>query len=217
MTNKIADFNDDCSTFDLDSPELENYKVKIKNQIDEKYELNLIEKVLGSNDGEYTRPKMSRNPKYKSIEKTHGLTYKNNVTYDKTVLLLMIFAVVYIFFIHSKDIKNSNLDNGVLIGFGVFFVIIPIFIYRAFFMKHKVKIRITKTGIEYEENLISWNNIIDIGILKAKGARFNEHKIILGTITKGIIEINLTTLNVSPEQFADVVIMNSKNVLQHRV
>jgi len=129
----------------------------------------------------------------------------------------MIFAVVYIFFIHYNDIKNSNLDTGVLIGFGVFFVAIPIFIYRAFFMKHKVKIRITKTGIEYDENLIRWNNIIDIGILKAKGARLNEHKIIVGTINKGIQEIDLTSLNVSPEELADIIILNTKNVLQHRV
>ena len=217
LTNNIADFNEYCSTFDLDSSELEKYREKIKSEIDNEYLENGVEKALGLNNGVFTRPTMSRNPKYKSIEKTHNLTFKNNVAYDMAVLALMLFAIVYIFFVNYNDIVNSNLDDGVLIGFGVFLIIIPIFIYRAFFMKHKIKIRITKTGIEYYEKKINWNEIIDLGILRAKSTRVNEHKIIVGTISKGIQEINLTSLNVSPEEFADIVILNTKNVLQQRV
>lgn len=212
LTNNRADFDDYCSTYNLDSSKLEKYRAKIKGQIDDKYIANGVEKMLGLNDGIFTRPSMTNNPKYKSVEKTHNLTFKNNTAYDKSVVALMFLAVVYIFFVNYNDIVNSNLDDGVLIGFGVFLVVIPIFIYRAFFMKHKTKIRITKTGIEYFGKQINWNEIIDLGILKAKSARVNEHKIIVGTITKGILEIDLTSLNVSPEDFADIVMLNTKNV-----
>ncbi|BAO77266.1 hypothetical protein [Winogradskyella sp. PG-2] len=217
LTNDIADFSEHCPTFDLDSSELEQIRVKVQSQIDDKYAANGVEKVLGLNDGIFTRPTRSRNPKYKSAEKTHNLTFKNNVAYDKAVLVLMLFAVGYIFFVNYNDIVNSNLDDGVLLGFGVFLIIIPIFIYRAFFMEHKIKMRVTKTAIEYDGKRLNWNEIIDLGILKAKSSRVNEHKIIVGTINKGIQEINLTSLNVSPEELADIIILNTKNVLQQRV
>jgi hypothetical protein len=129
------------------------------------------------------------------------------------VLVLMLFAVVYIFFVNYNDIVNSTLDDGVLMGFGVFLIIIPIFIYRAFFMEHKIKMKITETAIEYDGKKLNWNEIIDLGILKAKSSRVNEHKIIVGTINKGIQEIDLTSLNISPEELADII---TKNVLQQR-
>lgn len=217
LTNDRADFNEHCPTFDLDSSELEQIRVKVKNQIDDKYIAYGVKKVLGLNDGIFTRPSRSRNPKYKSVEKTHNLTFKNNVAYDKAVLVLILFAVVYIFFVNYNDIVNSTLDDGVLMGFGVLLIIIPIFIYRAFFMEHTIKMRITKTAIEYDGKKLNWNEIIDLGILKAKSSRVNEHKIIVGTINKGIQEIDLTSLNVSPERLADIIILNAKNVLQQRV
>ncbi|WP_179317932.1 hypothetical protein [Winogradskyella undariae] len=217
LTNDIADFNEYCVTFNLDSSELEEYKEKIKSEIDEEYLENGVVKAMGLNNSVFTRPTMSRNPKYKSIENTHNLTFKNNVAYDKAILVLMLLLIVYIFFANYNDIVNSNLDDGVLMGFGAVLIIIPILIYRAYFMKHKIKIRITKTGIEHYGKQINWNEIIDLGILRAKSSKVNEHKIIVGTISKGIMEINLTSLNVSPEEFADIVILNTKNVLQHRV
>jgi len=216
LTNNIADFDGYCPTFDLDSYELELIRDKVKSQIDEAYMPNGVEKVLGLNDGLFTRPSKRRNPKYTSVEKTHHLTFKNNTAYDKSVLVLALLAVVYIFFVNLNDIKNSTLDDGVLIGFGVFMIIIPIFTYRAFFMKHRVKIRTTKTGIEYDGKQLKWNDIIDLGILKAKSARVNEHSIIVGTINKGIHEIDLTSLNVSPEVLADIILLNAKHVKQQR-
>ncbi|WP_299277957.1 hypothetical protein [uncultured Psychroserpens sp.] len=217
MTNKSANFDNYCPTCDLDASELEKYKENIKSEIDDKYLAHGIVKTLGLNDGIFTRPTLTRNPKYKSIDKTHNLTFKNSVGYDRAALTLMLLPFIFILVVNYDDIVNLNLDNRVLIVFGVLLITIPIYIYRAFFMKHKVKIRITKTGIEYYRNQISWNTIIDIGILKAKSAKANEHKIIVGTITKGIIEMNLTSLNVSPEEFSDIVILNTKNVLQQHI
>lgn len=217
LTNDIANFKDHCPTLELDSSEFEKIKNRIKAQIDDKYAANGVEKILGLNDGIFTRPSKTRNPKYKSVEKTHNLTFKNNVMHDKSVLVLTLFAVVYIFFANYNDIVNSNLDDSVLIGFGVLLIISLIFLYRAFFMKHKIKIRITKTGVEYYGKRINWNEIIDLGILRAKSSKVNEHKIIIGTITKGIQEIDLTSLNVSPEELADIIILNTKNALQPMV
>jgi len=215
LTNDRADFSDHCPTFNLDTSELEKIRNEIKAQIDDKYVATSIENALGLNNGIFTRPGTSRNTKYKSVEKTHNLTFKNNVAYDKAVLVLTLCALLYIFFINYDAIANSNLDDGVLVGFAVLLVIIPVFMYRAFFMKHKIKIRITKAGIEYDGKQINWHEIIDLGILKAKSARVNEHKIIVGTITRGIFEIDLTSLNVSPEEFADIVLINAENEIKY--
>lgn len=69
LTNDIADFNEHCPSFELDSSKLEQIRLKVKSQIDDKYVANGVEKVLGLNDGIFTRPSKSRNPKFKSVEK----------------------------------------------------------------------------------------------------------------------------------------------------
>lgn len=210
LTNARADFDLDCPTFDLDDTELTIYRDRIKAEIDEKYHNNIIEEFLG--DPDFIRPTKLRTTKYKTAEKTHKLKFKNDVIYDKIAIGFATFAMIYSFFVNYKDLVNGTLTEGVSYGFVVLFVLILIFSYRAFFMNHKIKMRISKTGIDYYGKTIYWNTILDLGIIKAKGARVNEHRVILGTIDQGIVELDLTSLNVSPEQLADIIALNAKYV-----
>ncbi len=210
LTNARADFDLDCPTFNLDTAELNVYRERIKADMDETYHTNFIEDLLG--DPDFIRPTEYGTTKYKSVEKTHKLKFKNNVLYDKFAIGLNLFAMVYIFFVNYKDIVNGTLAEGVSQGFVVLFGLLVVFIYRAFFMTHKVKIKVSKTGITYYGKTVYWNSILDVGIVKAQGARFNEHKVVLGTLDQGIVEMDLATLNVSPMQLVDIIALNAKYV-----
>ncbi|MDO7135592.1 hypothetical protein [Algibacter lectus] len=210
LTNDVADFTESCLTFELDSSELQKFKKRFEDEVNDKYATNGFEKILS--ESSFTKPSKSRNPKYKSIENTHNLKFKNNVAYDKAILIFMIFTLIYIFFVNYNDIKNSTLENGVLAGFGVLGVLISVFFYRAYFMNFKTKISTTKKGIEYYGKHLNWNNIVDYGIVRTEGGRFNPGIIIVGTITKGIVEIDLTTLNIIPEDFIDIIRLNTKTL-----
>lgn len=209
LTNNLADFNDNCSFFDLDKLEFEKYQKRFKIEVNDKYATNDLEKFFC--ESSFVIPEKPRNPKFKSIGQTHNLNFKNNVAYDKAILVLMSIAVLYVFFVNYRDIINATVGKGVLGGFGFMFILISILIYRSFFMQHKIKISITKTGIEYYGNKLNWNNIVDYGILRANSTSVNEHKIIVGTITKGIVEIDLTALNISSDEFIDIIRLNTEN------
>ncbi|WP_042498732.1 hypothetical protein [Algibacter lectus] len=216
MTNNIADFKDNCSTFDQDKAEFKKYKKRFEDEVNDKYATNSFEKFFS--ESSFIKPSNSRNPpKFSSVDKTHNLNLKNNVAHDKAILILMCLAMAYVFFVNYKDIINLTVENGVLAGFAFMLIFISVLTYRAYFMQHKIKISITKDGIEYHGNKLNWNNIVDFGILKANSTSVSEHKIIVGTITKGIIEIDLTALNISPEEFINIMRLNTKNVLQQNI
>ena len=215
LTNNIADFKDNCSTFDQDKAEFKKYKKRFEDEVNDKYATNNFEKFFS--ESSFVKPSNSKNLKFKSIDKTHNLNLKNNVAYDKAVLILMCLALIYVFYANYNDIINLTVENGVLGGFAFMLIFISILIYRAYFMQHKIKISITKSGIEHHGNKLNWNNIVDFGILRANSTSVNEHKIIVGTITKGIVEIDLTALNISPEEFINIMRLNTKNVLQHSI
>jgi len=210
LTNNIADFNDNCSFFDLDRLEFEEYKKRFKNEVNDKYATNNFEKFFS--ESSFIRAVNTRNSKFKSIDQTHNLNFKNDVVYDKAILILMSIAFLYVFFVNYRDIINATVEKGVLLGFVFMVLFISVFIYRVCFMQHKIKISITKTGIEYYGNKLYWNNIVDYGILRANSTSVNEHKIIIGTITKGIVEIDLTTLNISPEAFIAIIRLNTEKL-----
>nr|WP_139221808.1 hypothetical protein [Algibacter lectus] len=215
LTNNIADFKDNCSTFDQDKAEFKKYKKRFEDEVNDKYATNSFEKFFS--ESSFIKPSNSRNPKFSSVDKTHNLNLKNNVAHDKAILILMCLAMAYVFFVNYKDIINLTVENGVLAGFAFMLIFISVLTYRAYFMQHKIKISITKDGIEYHGNKLNWNNIVDFGILKANSTSVSEHKIIVGTITKGIIEIDLTALNISPEEFINIMRLNTKNVLQQNI
>jgi hypothetical protein len=212
VTNKIADFKDNCSSFDLDKSEFRKYKKRFEDEVNDKYATNSFESFFS--ESSFIKPSKSKKSEFKSIHKTHNLNLKNNVAYDKAAVTLMCLTVVYGFYINYEDIINSTVEYGVLFGFAIMFILICILIYRGYFMQHKTKISITKSGIEHHGNKLNWNNIVDYGILKANSTSINEHKIIVGTITKGLVEINLTALNISPEEFINIMRLNTKNTLQ---
>ncbi|WP_147677476.1 hypothetical protein [Algibacter pacificus] len=211
MTNNIADFNDHCTFFDLDKSEFEKYQNRFKNEINENYATNNFEKFF--TESSFVKPTNSRNSKFKSVAQTHNLNFKNDIAFDKAILILMCLAGLYVFFVNYSDIINATVKNEILIGFAFMCIFMSVLAYRVYFMQHKTKISITKNGIEYHGNTLYWNNIVDYGILRANSTSVNEHKIIIGTITKGIVEIDLTALNISPEEFIDIIRLNTKKRL----
>jgi hypothetical protein len=113
-------------------------------------------------------------------------------------------------FLNYGDIIESTIDKGTIIGIGTIFTLAILMFYKGFYHKYKTIIAIDQDGINYEQSKLLWNNIIDFGIVKTEGGRFNQNKIVLGTITKGIVEINLSTLNVTPEVFIEIIQLNIK-------
>ena len=211
LTNTIADFKANCPNFNRDNSEFEKYKKMFANEVNDKYATNNFEKLF--TESSFVKPIKFKNSKFKSIDKTHNLNLKNSSAYDKASLVLISLTMLYVFYVNYSEIINLTVENSVLIGFAFMAIFISILIYRVYFMTHKTKIAITKNGIENKGYTLNWNNIVDYGILRGNSTSVNEHKVVIGTITKGIVEIDLTALNISPEEFINIIRLNTKDIL----
>ncbi|MDC8003747.1 hypothetical protein POV27_06770 [Aureisphaera galaxeae] len=205
LTDQLADFQESCSTFERNPQELEKYRRQFQKEVDEKYATYDWEEVFLSS--KFRKPEKSHYPKYKSARRTHRLNFKNSAKNDKVGLVGMSACLIYLIAANYKDFLNSTLEKGVLVGMVVLFLVIGTFTYRSFFMKLETKISIRRHGIEYFGNHVNWQDIVDFGVVNEGKSGF---VMVLGTITKGIVEIRLTSLNLSPQDFTDIILLNAK-------
>ena len=215
LTEKIADFDKNCPNFLLDRPELEKIKKQFQIEIENNYPSNNLESFFSNKD--FEKPNKIQNRKYPSVAKTHGLEFKKDKGYDK--LILIMFGVIIIILLYGNYINNYSwsLKSANIIGVLIFFILSIYFFYKAYFHKYETLITIDEHGINQKDKTLFWNDIFDYGIIRGKGRNSMEKKIIIGTITNGVQKIDLSELNVSLDEFIEIIQLNKKNVLQQRV
>ncbi|WP_178983667.1 hypothetical protein [Winogradskyella helgolandensis] len=215
LTNKIADFKDNCPSYDFDKLEFQNYEKRFQNEVSDNYTTKGIEKLIGVTS--FEKPAFSRFSKYNSIEKTQNLVFRYNGFYGTIGIITILLIIVGLISTSINDVFNLTGENIILLFFVLILLSICVLKFVEFSSKKKLKITVNPNGIEYQNNSLSWNSIFDFGILQINKENTDASIILIGTITKGNVKIDLTDFNVNSEDLYNIIELNTKNVLQHRV
>ncbi|PQV44735.1 hypothetical protein CLV33_11814 [Jejuia pallidilutea] len=208
LTGKIAEFEKNCTNFKIDRLELEKIKNRFETEINENYATTKLESFFS--EREFEKPKKNRNRKYLTKEKTHGLEFKRDKNYDKQILVMIGVIIVMLLYGNYKNGFSWDLNSTNIIGILIMLILSVYFFYKALYHKYKTIITIDENGIHQKEKTLHWNNILDYGIIRGKGDNSMEKKIIIGTISSGIQKINISELNVTPEEFIEIIQLNKK-------
>jgi len=208
LTEKLANFEKDCTSFKADELELEKLKKRFETEIKDNYATTKLESFFS--EREFEKPEKSRNKKYFSKEKTHGLEFKKDKNYDKQILIILGIIILILLYGNYKNNFSWDLNSANIIGVLIMLTLSIYFFYKAFYYKYKALITIDKNGIHQKEKTLYWNNILDYGIIRGKGDNSMEKKIIIGTISSGIQKIDISELNVTPEEFIEIIQLNKK-------
>jgi len=208
LTSKIAEFEKDCSEFRVDELEFDKIKKRFEKEINDNYATTKLESFF--TDREFEKPKKNRNRKYLSKEKTHGLEFKKNKNYDKQILIIIGIIIVTLLYGNYKNESTWDLHSHNIIGVLILLILSIYFFYKGFYHKYETLITIDKNGIHQKEKTLYWNDIFDYGIIRGRGDNSMEKKIIIATISSGIQKIDITELNVTPEEFIEIIQLNKK-------
>ncbi|WP_299156842.1 hypothetical protein [uncultured Tenacibaculum sp.] len=208
LTEKIADFEEYCTDFKTDNLELEKIKNHFESVVENNYLTTKVDSFLSKRV--FEKPEKLRHRRYLSKEKTHGLEFKKDKNYDKQLLFMFGVIILMLLYGNYKNDYTWDLNSPNIIGVLVFLVISIYFFYKAFFHKYEALIIIDKNGIHQKERTLYWNNILDYGIIRGKGDNSMEQKIMIGTISTGIQKIDISELNVTPEEFIEIIQLNKK-------
>lgn len=208
LTEKIADFEEYCADFKIDNPELEKIKNHFESVVEDNYGTTKVDSFLSKRV--FEKPGKIRNRKYSSKEKTHGLEFKKDKNYDKQLLFMFGVIILMLLYGNYKNNYTWDFNSPNIIGVLVFLILSIYFFYKAFFHKYEALIMIDKNGIHQKERTLYWNNILDYGIIRGKGDNSMEQKIMIGTISTGIQKIDISELNVTPEEFIEIIQLNKK-------
>ncbi|NIK93217.1 hypothetical protein GZ212_13725 [Mangrovimonas sp. CR14] len=213
LTGKIAEFEKECANFKIDGLELEKIKKRFETEINDKYAITKLESLFS--EREFEKPEKNRNRKYLTKEKTHGLEFKKDKNYDKQILVMIGIIMVMLLYGNYINGFSWDLNSANIIGVLIMLFLSLYYFYKAFYHKYKTLITIDENGIHQEEKTLYWNNILDYGIIRGKGNNSMEKKIIIGTISSGIQEINISELNVTPEEFIEIIQLNKKTIYKN--
>ena len=215
ITNEVAEFGLKCLNFEIDTVELNKLKEQFKNDVNLKYSIpqSKIEKSLIYTS--FKSVKRNSNSKYKTVEDTHNLSFEHNKNIDLSLTILLIIGLIYITVINFKNIISLGASNSVYIGLVLIVVLLFIFGYRALFSNFKTIFKTTQLGFEFNKLKVFWSDIIDCGVFTGESESIvADKRILIGTISGGLIEIDLSTLDIKSQDLIDIITLNSKNVLQ---
>ena len=208
LTSKIAEFEKDCTSFKIDELELGKIKKRFEIEINDNYATTKLGRFFSERI--FENPKKNRNGKYLTKEKTHGLEFKKDENYDKQILIIIGVIIVTLLYGNYKNGFSWDLNSENIIGVLIILILSAYFFYKAFYHKYKAIITIDENGIHQKEKTLYWNNILDYGIIRGNGDNSMEINIIIGTISSGIQKIDISELNVTPEEFIEIIQLNKK-------
>lgn len=220
LTNEIADFQEFCENYKIDSEELSVIQSQIDERIEQKYpKKNLVNwTLLGSYlDSKETIPAKKDKGKKVIGERTY-LAYG-------IFLFFIIFLIYGLFLQFSGQLNHLSLIEKIL-GLGILLFLLIISGKSTFFPEQRQNIIFHEDFLEYNErktmfrrnkvNKIYWREITNLRYHTQiiNGMNYN---IVIGTISKGILEINITDLETNPWEFIGLIKSRAENVAQHGV
>ncbi|MBJ2176523.1 hypothetical protein JBL43_19905 [Aureibaculum sp. A20] len=216
LTTKIAEFDKNCLNFIIDEKELIRRKKEFETEINKKYAITKIDSffIETLSISKFEKAEKIRTGNYSSVEETHKLKFKKDKANNKGILWIL--GSVFLLMLYGNYINNFSWDlksNNIIGVIGVL-VLFTYFYYKAFYHNYKTILTIDDNGIHQKGKILFWNNIIAYGVLSGTGDNYLQKDIIIGTISSGIQKIDISKLNVSSEQFIEILQLNSRNVLQ---
>ncbi|WP_420574288.1 hypothetical protein [Kordia sp.] len=211
LTNELATFQKECDTFSLNDEELEKTESKIRQQI--------YDHVHQYNADPITIDRLNKqlkwlfypvkNPTYKTAKNTHALTFKDENRKDGDVGFSF-GAIVFIILLFIL------LENGwyILINILALFAAIGYFIYSLlsyFNYTHKGPLKTTEEGLYYREKIYYWGDINDFCYYDFSSSNYKNRKLILGSISNGMIEVNLNDVQINESQIIEILNLNILN------
>lgn len=220
LTNEVADFQEFCENYKIDTEELSVIQSQMEERIEQKYpKKNLLNSILL---GSYLDNKETIQAKKNKRKKVIG---------ERTYLTCGIFLFFTIFLIYGLFLQFSGQLNHLsfiekIPGLGIFLFLLILSGKSLFFPEQRQNITFHEDFLEYKQrktmfhrnkvNKIYWREITN---LRCHTETINglNYNIVIGTISKGILEINITDLETNPWEFTGLIKSRAKNVAQHGV
>ncbi|PZW36988.1 hypothetical protein LX95_02901 [Mesonia algae] len=208
LTNKQADFFNKCDAYIENSKSLESEKKSLESQIDEKYDnmRDIISYVLENIFGIYFFDSIFKS-KYDFLKKEQTQKLKIQNSYQHIKILILVFLILTIICIIKLFINYDEFWPK----FSVF-TLSALLINLSILKLRKPKILLTtdSEGFTYSNKKIKWNEILVYKSVTTE-ERYSYKKIALGTKSRGIIEIDISNLNIGIKDFLKIIELN-KNV-----
>ncbi|MDO6853674.1 hypothetical protein IZU89_01840 [Cellulophaga lytica] len=202
ITDKRAQFDIYCQDYSFDSKKSKEITDNLKKQINSNYSnKSFLNELLSKEIYEDVNEVKPNN----KIIKKH---YKKNLFINYIVIVLFVgYAIYYINEYWNEIIKFNKIETLIIL----FSIIVVILIELA--TKKNDSLSITKYGIITNETKVPWNDILIIGnTSKSVGEGFTAYKIILGTKSRGLIEIDVSEFNITAQELFKIIKTGIKNV-----
>lgn len=205
LTNKAADFTNECPSIQIDYDLVDDYEVELHNKIlayiKRKYDLKLL---IQEN---YIRPNHKINKHYHTKEKTHNVTFKKPFSLGGLATFSFFVIAVAFFSILSVDSMGVKVLLG-LVCF-VFFCLSIVGMVNDYYSPLKNALVVTKEAIIIDGKKVCWNDLVDYRIIK-RGGEYKAYDLIIGTISEGVQRFDLLNLHIPTDRLIEILNLNKK-------
>jgi len=207
LTDKIEIFEDECDSFILDDHQLYRKRKPIVSEMKYRYPTNILGKFL-SNKSYKKGKKIHLFTHYKSKGDTKDLLFKE---FDFDIRSSYLSILVLLALVIAMGYKDKQ-ENGLFFFIAFIAVLIlgvSYIVYNVYFNKNKKYILIEDKRLVYNDETIFWNDIFDYGFLKQE----NRTSLVVQTMSKGIVELGISDIDVKENQLAEIIELNKKKHL----
>lgn len=211
LTDAEANFENECTSLQVDFDKLEDKEVEIHNQILNFIRRRYLLKSLTKSD--YKLPSHKIKSKYHTIEKTHGLEFKAEPKSNPLNIVGVIALFASFYLLWNSENKNLTVLYLFLTFASVCFCIARFIIEHYTPIQMKTVLKTDALGFVIFEKRIFWNDIVDFRLLKSHmdnrdGGNF--YYLILGTISGGVEEFSLRDIKVNSDEIIEIINLNKK-------
>lgn len=213
LTNKQADFNDNCPNYNLDNKQLEKVKNDIAFKIDNNLCNNSSSLDPNSEDGWKFYPlTQSSFSKYKTKQDTIGLKIGKKKFYQYLFLGFSIFFFLWIIIGALRSEDKIDFKEQLL---AVCILVLPFLLLGIKQLRdNKVYFETLEKMMILNNHTIAWNDIITVGYsqhLIGTGDGMKSTNMVIGTKSRGLIFTNIDNINISSQEIADLIFLNQNN------
>ncbi len=209
LTNEFADFKKDCEFFSLDFDKHNSLKDSKRFEIEQDYDQYL------NNDKAFELIDIIEKVDFKDLRETHNIKIRKNLDVPYLICLLLPVLFIWQYFSSREEIANNTLGNIAIVSFyliPLLFIALLIYIYINF---NKVEFKTDEKGFVFRNKRYFWNEILIIVKLTLPARGGSDFKsVILGTKSRGIIELKLSDTNIKQERLIEIILLNRDLVLQ---
>jgi len=218
LTKQKADFTENCENY-LEDEKLADERVeRVKLKIYEKYpKKNIVGNILSSDFYE-----SSSEIKARKTEIKNSKTFKYDSSHFKVLFLIVVLGAIFVTILKYNGVINLLDKESEIYNIGFALIFSSLLYYLGFIKEFKndnikidnvgIHFKKSKYGIKYENQSIFWNEILEFGIVTKPNKNYTMHSIVFGTKKLDVIEMNISSSEITPEQYIGIIKEKTKNV-----